>query len=152
MPKYIVAVDVIDVHLVPVLAPTAEAEAERIITADRTTWFDHTEPMVVGDALTEAEQESISRTGTSGLPSPLSASQPKAAPTAKFKAPRTDHHEDGTECSPAHKHSSSGKPLTEGCPGRAYSTAACTCGWRTRSTTKGYVDESRKRHLTTEHS
>ncbi|MFJ7275297.1 hypothetical protein [Kitasatospora sp. NPDC098663] len=130
MPKYIVAVDVIDVHVVPVLANSpeaAQAEAERIITTDRTTWFDHTEPVVVGDALTEAEwdaeQESLARTGTSGQPGPLPARRPKETTPAKFKAPRTDHHADGSTCPPTHKHTSSGKPLTEGCPGRAYSTA-----------------------------
>ncbi|MFD4397832.1 hypothetical protein [Kitasatospora sp. NPDC058478] len=158
MPKFIVAVDEIRVHTVPVLASSrkaAEAEAERIVQADRNAWYDHTEPLCVGDALTEAEwdaeQESISRTGTSGQPGPLRARRPKATPAPKFRAPRTDHHTDGTECPPSHKHTNSGKPLTEGCPGRAYSTATCTCGWTTRNTAKGYTDETRKRHLSTVH-
>ncbi|MEV7596867.1 hypothetical protein AB0O91_05700 [Kitasatospora sp. NPDC089797] len=58
MPKYIIPVDVITVHVVPVLASTpeaAQAEAERIVTGDWETWFDHAEPVVVGDAHTEAE-------------------------------------------------------------------------------------------------
>ncbi|KOV26011.1 hypothetical protein ADK60_22205 [Streptomyces sp. XY431] len=82
---------------------------------------------------------------------PLSVSRPKDSPKEKFRAPRTDHHADGSECPPQHKHTSSGKPLTEGCPGRAYSTATCTCGWTTRNTAKGYTDETRRRHLATEH-
>ncbi|MFE6055373.1 hypothetical protein ACFQ6N_31870 [Kitasatospora sp. NPDC056446] len=155
MPKYIIPIDVITVHVVPVLASTpeaAQAEAERIVTGDWETWFDHAEPVVVGDAHTEAEwdaeQESTSRTGTSGQPGPLSASRPKdTGPAAKPRAPRTDHHANGSECPPTHRHTSAGKPLTEGCPGRAYSSARCTCGWTTRSMVKGYVDESRKRHL-----
>ncbi|WP_406087383.1 hypothetical protein [Kitasatospora purpeofusca] len=159
MPKYIVELDEIRVHCVPVLAATREAaqrEAERIVQADRTTWYDHTEPLCVGDAHTsaewDAEQESLARMGTSGQPGPLRASRPKeTTPAAKFKAPRTDHHTDGTECPPSHKHTSSGKPLTDGCPGRAYSTATCTCGWTTRNTAKGYTDETRRRHLATEH-
>ncbi|MGW2539368.1 hypothetical protein ACWC5I_00470 [Kitasatospora sp. NPDC001574] len=159
MPQYIVAVDEIRVHCVPVLAPTpeaAEAEAERIVQADRATWYDHTEPLCVGDALTsaewDAEQESLARIGISGMPGPLSASRPKDTPKAKIRAPRTDHHADGSVCPPAHKHTSSGKPLTEGCPGRSYSTATCTCGWTTRNTAKGYTDETRRRHLATTHS
>ncbi|WP_405018085.1 hypothetical protein OHV05_14880 [Kitasatospora sp. NBC_00070] len=43
--KYLVAVDEIRVHLVPVLARThgaAELEAARIVQADRKTWFDRT--------------------------------------------------------------------------------------------------------------
>ncbi|MFE2410813.1 hypothetical protein ACFXDE_20965 [Kitasatospora sp. NPDC059408] len=158
MPKYIVAVDVIDVHLVTVLASSpeaAEAEAERIITADRTKWFDHTEPVLVSDALTEAEwdaqEEAINRR-SNGHQAPPRARRPKdTTPAAKFKAPRTDHHADGSECPPSHKHTSTGRPLTEGCPGRAYSTATCTCGWTTRNTAKGYTDETRKRHLATVH-
>ncbi|GAA1403174.1 hypothetical protein GCM10009639_47540 [Kitasatospora putterlickiae] len=160
MPKYIVAVDVITVHVVPVLAPTpeaAQAEAERIVTADWETWYDHTEPVCVGDALTEAEWDAqaadwASWKQTAERQAPPPASRPKKdTPAASFKAPRTDHHADGTVCPPAHKHTSSGKPLTEGCTGRAYSTATCTCGWTTRNTAKGYTDETRRRHLATEH-
>ncbi|MFD9691865.1 hypothetical protein ACFWXO_39590 [Kitasatospora sp. NPDC059088] len=155
MPTYIVPVDVITVHMVPVLAPTpeaAQAEADRIVTGDWETWFDHAEPVVVGDAHTEAEwdaeQERLSRTGTSGQPGPLSASQPKdTGPAAKPRAPRTDHHADGTDCPPTHRHTSAGKPLTERCPGRAYSTATCTCGWTTRSTLMANLHEPRNRHL-----
>lgn len=78
MPKYIVELDEIRVHCVPVLAATREAaqrEAERIVQADRTTWYDHTEPLCVGDAHTsaewDAEQESLARMGTSGQPGPF---------------------------------------------------------------------------------
>ncbi|WP_457029290.1 hypothetical protein [Kitasatospora sp. P5_F3] len=160
MPQYIVAVDVINVHVVPVLAPTseaAEAEAERIVQADRKTWFDHTEPLVVGDAQPEAEwhaeQEALSRMGIGGMPGPLRASRPTdTAPEATFTAPRTDHHTDGTPCPPEHRHTTSGTPLVEGCPGRAYSKAACTCReWSIESPGKGYVDDERRRHLRTTH-
>ncbi|MFF2544728.1 hypothetical protein ACFVUY_19425 [Kitasatospora sp. NPDC058063] len=86
------------------------------------------------------------------MTAPPRASWPKKnAPAATFKAPRTDHHADGTECPPTHKHTSSGKPLTEGCPGRAYSRAVCTCGWETKNAGKGYTDECRERHLATAH-
>ncbi|MFJ6622309.1 hypothetical protein ACIQOW_32605 [Kitasatospora sp. NPDC091335] len=157
MPKYIVPVDLITVHVVPVLAPTpeaAQAEAERIVTGDWETWYAHTEPVVVGDALTEAEwdaqQEADARLGL--VPMGIPGRRPKKnIPVAKPRAPRTDHHADGSVCPPAHKHTSSGKPLTEGCPGRAYSTATCTCGWTTRNTAKGYTDETRRRHLATDH-
>ncbi|MFJ2775718.1 hypothetical protein [Kitasatospora sp. NPDC087315] len=152
MPKYIVAVDVITVHVAPVLAPTpeaAQAEAERIVAGDWETWYDHTEPLCVGDALTEAEwdaeQEADARRRSTWHQAPPRAHRPK------FTAPRTDHHTDGTECPPTHKHTSSGKPLTEGCPGRAYSRAVCTCGWETKNAGKGYTDECRKRHLATAH-
>ncbi|MDH6138527.1 hypothetical protein P3T35_000504 [Kitasatospora sp. GP30] len=159
MPKYLVPIDVITVHLVPVLAPTreaAQAEAERIVTGDWETWFDHAEPLVVGDAQTEAEwdteQEAISRTGNSGMPGPLRARRPKATHAPRFIAPRTDHHGDGTPCPPEHKHTSSGRPLAEGCSGRAYSEAVCTCGgWSIKSSGKGHVDEERRRHLRTAH-
>ncbi|WP_328953648.1 hypothetical protein [Kitasatospora purpeofusca] len=156
--KFIVTLDEIRVHCVPVLAPTREAaqrEAARIVAADQATWYDHTEPLCVGDAQTEAEwdaeQESLARMGINGMVGPLSVSRPKDTPKAKFQAPRTDHHADDSECPPAHKHTSSGKPLVPECPGRAYSTAACTCGWTTRSAVKTYVDETRRRHLATEH-
>ncbi|WP_231607826.1 hypothetical protein [Streptacidiphilus albus] len=159
MPKYLVPVDVITVHLVPILAPTrkaAQPEAERIVTGDWETWFDHAEPVVVGDAQTEAEwdaeQEALSRSGSNGKPGPLRARQPKPTPAPRFTAARTDHHADGTPCPPEHKHTSSGKPLVAGCPGRAYSKAACTCGtWSFRSLGKGHVDEERRRHLRTAH-
>ncbi|MEY9846085.1 hypothetical protein ABH940_003170 [Streptacidiphilus sp. BW17] len=159
MPNYIVAIDVINVHVVPVLAPTreaAQAEAERIVAGDGKTWYDHTEPLVVGDAHTQAEwdaeQEALSRTGTSGMPGPLRALQPKdTIPAARFTAPRTDHHADGTSCPPDHRHTSSGKPLVIGCGGRAYSKAVCTCGWSIQCPGKGYVDEERRRHLRTAH-
>ncbi|MFF4922884.1 MULTISPECIES: hypothetical protein [unclassified Kitasatospora] len=159
MPKYIVAVDVITVHVVPVLADSPEAAqtaAERIVTADWETWYDHTEPLVVGDALTEAEwdaeQEADNRRRSTWHQAPPRARRPKQdTPAATFTAPRTDHHADGTPCPPTHKHTSSGKPLTEGCPGRAYSKAVCTCGWETKNAGKGYTDETRRRHLATEH-
>ncbi|MFE2104421.1 hypothetical protein ACFXAF_00900 [Kitasatospora sp. NPDC059463] len=157
MPRYIVPVDLITVHVVPVLAATPEAaqrEAERIVTADWETWYDHTEPVCVGDALTpeqwDAEQKEAPRLGLVPMGTP--GRRPvKATPAAKPRAPRTDHHADGSKCPPSHKHTSSGKPLTDGCTGRAYSTATCTCGWTTRNTAKGYTDETRRRHLATEH-
>ncbi|MFB7947059.1 hypothetical protein ACFC6L_19325 [Kitasatospora phosalacinea] len=161
MPKYIVTVDVITVHVVPVLANSpeaAEAEAGRIVAGDWETWFDHAEPVVVGDAQTETEYDSAAevalraRMAANSPHTPVPARRPKpSTPTAKHRTTRTDHHADGSECPPAHKHPSSGKPRTEGCPGRAYSTAKCTCGWTTRSTVKTYVDETRKRHTSTEH-
>lgn len=78
--------------------------------------------------------------------------RPKEALTARFTAPRTDHHSDGTPCPPDHRHTTSGAPLTSGCPGRAYSKAACTCGeWSIESPGKGYVDDERRRHLRTTH-
>ncbi|MFF2619845.1 hypothetical protein [Kitasatospora sp. NPDC058046] len=84
MPKYIVGVDEIRVHLVPVLAPTREAAqtaAERIIETDRTTWYDHTEPPVVGDAPTEAEwdaeQEAEARRRATWHQTPPRASRPQ---------------------------------------------------------------------------
>ncbi|MFJ7909047.1 hypothetical protein [Kitasatospora sp. NPDC096204] len=84
MPKYIVAVDVITVHVVPVLAPTpeaAQAEAERLVTGDWETWYDHTEPVVVGDALTEAEwdaeKEADARRRGTWLQTPPRARRPK---------------------------------------------------------------------------
>ncbi|MFI5527068.1 hypothetical protein ACIA8O_00775 [Kitasatospora sp. NPDC051853] len=160
MPKYIVPIDVITVHLVPVLAPTADAaetEAERIVEGDRKTWYDHTEPLCVGDALTEAEwdaqQESLARTSNSGHPAPPRAHRPNdTTSAARPRAPRTDHHADGTACPPEHRHTTSGKPLTPGCTGRAYSKAACTCGeWSVKSSGKGYVDDARRQHLSTAH-
>lgn len=159
MPKYIVAVDEIRVHWVPVLAPTPEAaqrEAERIVAADRKVWFDHTEPLLVGDAQTEAEwdaeQEAIDRR-SGGHQAPPRARHQKLTPAAKFTAPRTDHHGDDTPCPPTHKHTSSGKPLVAECPGRAYSKAVCTCGeWSIKSPGKGYVDDERRRHLRTTHA
>ncbi|MFB7377223.1 hypothetical protein ACFC6U_02625 [Kitasatospora purpeofusca] len=157
MPRYIVPVDLITVHVVPVLAASPEAaqrEAERIVTGDWETWYDHTEPVCVGDALTpeqwDAEQKEAPRLGLVPMGTP--GRRPvKATPAAKHRAPRTDHHADGSKCPPSHKHTSSGKPLTDGCTGRAYSTATCTCGWTTRNTGKGYTDETRRRHLATEH-
>ncbi|MFI8456869.1 hypothetical protein [Kitasatospora sp. NPDC085464] len=44
------------------------------------------------------------------------------------RAPLTNHHSDDSLCPPDHKHTSSGKPLHPDCPGRAYSSAVCTCG------------------------
>ena len=65
-----------------------------------------------------------------------------------FRAPLTNHHADGTDCPAEHKHTSSGKPLHPGCPGRAYTQATCSCGgWEMKQSGKGYVNESRKRHL-----
>ncbi|WP_233290003.1 hypothetical protein [Kitasatospora sp. MBT66] len=150
--RYIVPVDLITVHVVPVIASSPEAaqrEAERIVTADWQTWYDHAEPVCVGDALTpeqwDAEQREAPRLGL------VPMGTPGRRPKEKFQAPRTDHHADDSECPPTHKHTSSGKPLYATCPGRTYSTATCTCGWTTRSAAKTYVDETRRRHLATEH-
>lgn len=67
-----------------------------------------------------------------------------------FRAPLTDHHTDGTRCPAEAKHTSSGEPLHPGCPGRAYTQAICSCGqWQMQETGKGYVSESRRRHLAT---
>ena len=67
-----------------------------------------------------------------------------------FRAPLTNHHADGSNCPTNHKHTSSNKPLHPGCPGRTYSQAICSCGqWRMKNTGKGYVNESRRRHLAT---
>ncbi|MFI9332441.1 hypothetical protein ACIGZJ_33535 [Kitasatospora sp. NPDC052868] len=69
---------------------------------------------------------------------------------AAHRAPLTNHHPDNSVCPPEHRHSSSGKPLHPGCPGRSYSQAICTCGaWEFKDSGKGYVNESRKRHLAT---
>ncbi len=66
------------------------------------------------------------------------------------RPPLTNHHADGSACTPDHRHSSSGKPLHPDCPGRSYSQAVCTCGaWEFKGSGKGYVGESRKRHLAT---
>jgi hypothetical protein len=68
----------------------------------------------------------------------------------QHRAPLTNHHADGTLCPPEHKHTSSGKPLHPGCPGCDYSKAVCTCGnWEMKDRGKGYVNESRRRHLAT---
>ncbi|MFJ6574138.1 hypothetical protein ACIQNU_42785 [Streptomyces sp. NPDC091292] len=65
-----------------------------------------------------------------------------------FRAPLTNHHADGTDCPPHHKQTSSGKPLHLDCPGRAYAQAICSCGgWELKQSGKGYVNESRNRHL-----
>ncbi|MCZ4122684.1 hypothetical protein [Streptomyces sp. H39-S7] len=64
------------------------------------------------------------------------------------RAPLTSHHADNSTCPPEHKHTTSGKPLTQGCPGRAYAQARCSCGnWQMKDAGKGYVNESRRRHL-----
>ncbi|MFD8321407.1 hypothetical protein [Kitasatospora purpeofusca] len=66
------------------------------------------------------------------------------------RAPLTNHHPDSSLCPPNHKHTSSGKPLHNDCPGRSYSQVICTCGtWQFKGPGKGYVNESRKRHLAT---
>ncbi|MFI9786839.1 hypothetical protein ACIHEI_25540 [Kitasatospora sp. NPDC051984] len=159
MPKYTVAVDVITVHVVPVEADTpeaAQAQAGPLVEQDWETWYHHTEPVCAGDALTEDEwaaQESewapLKQTAE-GRQAPPPARRPKDnTPAAKHHAPRTDHHADDTDCPPAHKHTSRNKPLTDGCPGRAYSKAVCTCGWTIQSPGKGYVNEERRRHLRT---
>ncbi|WP_441245262.1 hypothetical protein [Kitasatospora sp. McL0602] len=68
---------------------------------------------------------------------------------ATHRAPLTNHHADHSLCPPDHKHTSSGKPLHPDCPGRTYSRAVCTCGtWQFKGPGKGYVNESRRRHLT----
>jgi hypothetical protein len=67
-----------------------------------------------------------------------------------FRAPLTNHHADGTLCPAEHRHTSSGKPLHPDCPGRAYSRAVCSCRqWQMQESGKGYVNESRRRHLAT---
>jgi hypothetical protein len=59
-----------------------------------------------------------------------------------------NHHADGSNCPPEHRHTTTGKPLHPDCPGRAYSSAACSCGeWQMSNLIKGYVNECRKRHL-----
>ncbi|MFJ1754213.1 hypothetical protein [Kitasatospora sp. NPDC088134] len=165
MTRYTVPVDLITVHLVSVEAEThaaAEAKAAELVAADWETYFHHAVDPVVGDAHDEQEwateaahweglkkaAEVREREGHQTSPR---ARRPKPD-VVKPHAPRTDHHADGSECPPSHKHTSSGKPRNEGCPGRAYSTATCTCGWTTRSDTKTYVDETRKRHLRTDHA
>ncbi|PJN21464.1 hypothetical protein [Kitasatospora sp. CB02891] len=53
MPKGIVAMDVITVHVVPVEADTpeaAQAQAGRLVEQDWETWYHHTEPVCIGDA------------------------------------------------------------------------------------------------------
>ncbi|MEU3907980.1 hypothetical protein AB0F20_29920 [Streptomyces goshikiensis] len=68
----------------------------------------------------------------------------------RHRAPLRAHHDDpgNTLCPPDHRYTSSGKPLTPGCPGRAYHEATCSCGTFTcRAGAKTYVDEQRKRHL-----
>ncbi|MFE3774525.1 hypothetical protein [Streptomyces sp. NPDC059122] len=65
-----------------------------------------------------------------------------------FRAPLANHHADGSDCTANHKHTSSGKPLHPECPGREFTQAICSCGdWEMRHSGKGYVNESRKRHL-----
>ncbi|MFF2539545.1 hypothetical protein [Streptomyces cyaneofuscatus] len=64
-----------------------------------------------------------------------------------YRAPLTNHHADGTLCPADHKHTSSGNPLHTDCPGRAYTRAVCSCGWKKEESGKGYVNECRKRHL-----
>jgi hypothetical protein len=65
-----------------------------------------------------------------------------------YRAPLTNHHADGTLCPAGHKHTSSGKPLHSDCPGRACTQAICSYGgWDMKQSGKGYVNESRKRHL-----
>ncbi|MEJ8653815.1 hypothetical protein WKI65_38685 [Streptomyces sp. MS1.AVA.3] len=67
-----------------------------------------------------------------------------------FRAPLTNHHADRSLCPADHKHTSSGNPLHPDCPGRAYTQAICSCGeWEMKQSGKGYVNESRKRHLAT---
>lgn len=60
----------------------------------------------------------------------------------------TNHHADGTVCPAEHRHTTTGKPRHPDCPGRAFSSAACSCGtWRMAHPIKGYVNELRRRHL-----
>ncbi|MET7571239.1 hypothetical protein ABZT04_22450 [Streptomyces sp. NPDC005492] len=64
------------------------------------------------------------------------------------RAPLTNHHADGSLCPADDKHTSSGKPLHPDCPGRAYTQSICLCGeWEMKQPGKGYVNESRRRHL-----
>ncbi|GLW14523.1 hypothetical protein Stsp01_12660 [Streptomyces sp. NBRC 13847] len=68
--------------------------------------------------------------------------------TMAFRAPLTNHHADHSLCPADHKLPSSGKQLHPDCPGRAYTQAICSCGDREmKQSGKGYVSESRKRHL-----
>ncbi|MEU2086870.1 hypothetical protein ABZ569_34000 [Streptomyces albus] len=55
-----------------------------------------------------------------------------------------DFHADDSPC--GHRHTPSSMPLEEGCPGRSYWLASCTCGWLLRSTAKGYADDRRRHH------
>jgi hypothetical protein len=65
-----------------------------------------------------------------------------------YRAPLTNHHADGSLCPAEHKHTSSGRALHPDCPGRAYTQAICSCGgWEMKQSGKGYVNESRRRHL-----
>ncbi|MEV4555726.1 hypothetical protein AB0K51_01865 [Kitasatospora sp. NPDC049285] len=65
-----------------------------------------------------------------------------------YKAPLVNHHADHSICPKEHKHTVTGKPLHPACPGRAYSSATCSCGeWEFECSGKGYVNEERKRHL-----
>lgn len=68
----------------------------------------------------------------------------------QHRAPITSYHADGSVCPAEHKHTTSGKPLHPDCPGRAYTQAICSCGnWQMKNAGKGYVNESRRRHLAT---
>ncbi|MFJ5233985.1 hypothetical protein ACIQBJ_29290 [Kitasatospora sp. NPDC088391] len=167
MSRYIVPVDLITVHLVSVEAETheaAEAKAADLVAADWETHFHHAVDPVVGDAHDEQEwaaeaarweglkKAAKDREREGHQTSPRTRRPKPDVPVTKPRTTRTDHHADDTECPPSHKHTSSGQPRTEGCPGRTYSTATCTCGWSTRSDTKTYVDETRRRHLRTDHA
>jgi hypothetical protein len=64
------------------------------------------------------------------------------------RAPLTNHHADGTDCPVKQKRTYSGEPLHLDRPGRAYTQAICSCGdWQMKNPGKGYVNESRRRHL-----
>ncbi|MFI9273977.1 hypothetical protein ACIGXM_25200 [Kitasatospora sp. NPDC052896] len=65
------------------------------------------------------------------------------------KTTLTNHHADSSICPKEHKYTVTGKPTHPDCPGRAYTRAACTCGWDFQCPGKGYADEERKRHRTT---
>lgn len=83
-----------------------------------------------------------------GLPFP--SHHERTQPLPRHIASLLARHSDpgNTVCPPDHRHTTSGKPLTPGCPGRAYHEATCTCGTFTcRAGAKTYVDDQRKRHL-----
>lgn len=60
----------------------------------------------------------------------------------------TAYHADGTICPSDHRHTTGGKPLTEGCPGRERFFATCSCKqWTSdHSSTKSYAAELGRRH------
>ena len=53
-------------------------------------------------------------------------------------------HADGTLC--GHRHTPSGKPRDEGCPGRAGYSATCACGWTMTGEVKAAIEYSHTLH------